>query len=1284
MNAIDQYKITESWEQSLVPAPELIDSRTEQDRLTFLCRYASLINYYDSNNQLKGNWSPFLIKDPVFLLASIGKTRFTENHSRYLNTCAALERLLQQNPAEPPNDAIPQAFNLLFGELTDIFMHIKQWIYFMQMTNDEYDLKTYIVYQTKTNYSSYYWALTALQQALYMSPLIPGIKPVDHNKFYFFDAYEEIIWKENKGNNPYWKVLGLKNPIKDNTQWEIYRAIKNAGDKLLVFFHTLIKNAGTEFEKLKNQKSRYPDTTLLRSFVHLLKIYQDQLNGISQKHLQFYYKDILKQEEKPAAPDSVFLCSTLSKPISTFTLPAGTVFSAGLDPQKKPILFSTNAAVDLNPASITGGYTLSKSARPGVNSPLYLKNIPAPGVIQKDKTGTVQSWQTFGGSATPQQTVIKPCIAFASPLLFLQEGVRHITLEMTFLNAIKLTSIPAVKYFLSTLNGWLDVTDRIESSGFTKDGSGAVNGLNAVIKLKTTDSPIQAFQKVNPDALDSPWPLLKLEFSSFPNLAHPPVINGLSIKVTVDGIKTFQLFNDYGALSTKTPFQLFGPAPMVNSNFIIGSNEIFSKPFNSLVIELNWDQLPGDFAAYYERYNTYITQGEVPPLPAPTQPQPQSIPTQPPGCWLWRLIKSWFCKPKTSVQGDDLFQFTDECFTVDFSLLQDASWEDLPMAWYVENTVSDSQNKFVLYPSDLPDQQPPAGENIALFVPNFGFNSDWQLVDTSLKTTSIFGYPPDPAVTGPAESGDPGIQNSVLKFTDSSSSGFMRITLSGPDTYGFGSGMYADVVSCVALTNAMAIVDATCPPAPTFSPPAAVPFVPKLKSFTGYYSATCTYQFPPSATSDTYPIQCFLYTPFNNYLVYDNSTPVQGSPKPVKYNYIIGDPGTSGTVIDGIPLFEPFNYDGYLFLQITDMLPSSSFNIYFELARNYTSNPGTGDIGYYYISKTGWKKLPLLADGTNKFSCSGIITVTVPDDIAYGVPVMPGKSYWFCIAVQDPAASFSQTVFFQANGFMASRSSSVSSSIATAPKLAPNIITKPQAAISQISATFQPFASFGGKAAETYTDMNRRISSRLLTKDRAVFAGDYLVLIKQQFNDVYFAKAVFDAKTESTGVYVVKGYDDWTDPQAFLPMVSGCAEKKIARYLAHKASAFSNITVSNFSIQYVKVFVSVTIAAGKQPADIQQSINQALNIYLSPWISSTAQQVIIGQAISGAMVANLLRNITGVLFVDYVRFQSWGINEKKPAKWSVIGELTGEPSVAPASETALLVSCMNHHIQCKT
>ena len=143
MNAIDQHNAIISLEQSLVPATSLIDSRTEKDWLGFLCDYASLINFYDSKNLVKGTWEPFLLKDPVFLLASISKTRFNQIHSRYVNACTVLERhftleKLKHIHVDGHKKDIPDSFNQVFDQLTDIFIHIKRWIYFMQKTDDDY------------------------------------------------------------------------------------------------------------------------------------------------------------------------------------------------------------------------------------------------------------------------------------------------------------------------------------------------------------------------------------------------------------------------------------------------------------------------------------------------------------------------------------------------------------------------------------------------------------------------------------------------------------------------------------------------------------------------------------------------------------------------------------------------------------------------------------------------------------------------------------------------------------------------------------------------------------------------------------------------------------------------------------------------------------------------------------------------------------------------------------------------------------------------------------------
>ena len=141
---------------------------------------------------------------------------------------------------------------------------------------------------------------------MYLSSGINGIRPVDNNEFGYFDAYEEFIWKQNKDKTPYWEILDLAYPLKANTDAKLFYALKKAGDSLFAFFYTIIRNSNAEFEKMKSQKSRYPDATLLRTFVNLLKVEQDQLNGITQKHLKFYYEKIFKTVREACGADKRF------------------------------------------------------------------------------------------------------------------------------------------------------------------------------------------------------------------------------------------------------------------------------------------------------------------------------------------------------------------------------------------------------------------------------------------------------------------------------------------------------------------------------------------------------------------------------------------------------------------------------------------------------------------------------------------------------------------------------------------------------------------------------------------------------------------------------------------------------------------------------------------------------------------------------------------------------------------------------------------------------------------
>jgi hypothetical protein len=1271
MNVIDQNTAFFSLERNLVPGRSLIDDRSERERLAFLAKFAELINFYDENNNISGNWAPFLLKDPVFLLASVSQTGFTKWNSLYVSACLKIEN---GSPLTMDSTDLGPSFNQLFDQFMDVFMRIERWTFYMQKMEDQYDLKSYVLDKVENVFSAYFWALRAFKEALFMSGLIRNISPVQ--QFYFSEAFTDTLWTQARDKIPYWDVLGIQQDLDANTAGDFFSALKSAGDQLFVFFHTIIQHAAPEYEKLESAQGRYADTTLLRAFVSLLKVQQDQLNGISAKYLGFYYRDILKQAKLFAVPDEVILCAETAKKDAAFHLPAGTQFDAGMDADKNPVTYANTEEVTLNPAAITSAYTLSCLPSAGASSglsSLYFQAIPDPGVIQRGENGAIQQWETFGGDAPPADKLIQLAFAFASPMLLLREGVRTITLDLTFGNQVELALLRNAVYYVSTLTAW-HIVQRLPDT--SKDA--VADSTTIMFVLDASEPPVEKFA-TDPDGVNSLWPMMKIAFSSFSDMANPPVVTGLKIGVSVAGIRNLQLYNDNGLLTTKTPFQPFGPIPLKSSSFIIGSNEIFSKPFNELITELTWDALPAsfDFELYYRQYNAYLLESGIAIIVTPEEikknPQPAKDPLKvkkPSGI---RRLFTWaggLLKRKQAVASTDENEsgeipvpvplvpsyFNNFCFTVDFRLLSAQSWENFSM-----QKVQAGENDFVPYITNAACMSsavvvtgltpPPFCEGTLLF----------STEDCLLTNKSYFRH------TG-QEAADPFIQNSPLLFTDTSTSGFIRMELCGP-AYGFGAELYANLVSDIALRNARRLIEldrekrleeeeAKDPTEknkagdkktgeekkqkdkkadkPVFIAPAVLPFVPKLAGFTAHYSAEQFYNLTAEIKTGDYPLQCFFYSPFENYSVYDNS-PAAAE--------LISSAGLTITGIvwetSGLPLFPRLDYKGVLFLEIENLVPADALSIYFKLSRKYAGTDTKKlEIGYHYLAVTGWKELKVLADSTNKFTCSGVIKVNVPLDMATDTLVFPDKKYWISIGVKDDPGSFAETVFLKTNGFYVQRSGLSFLAVTEKPRIPAGTIVQTKMPVPQISAIVQPFPSQGGRAAETETTMNRRVSNRMKTKDRAVTAGDYFRLIRQEFDDIYYSKVVYDPAGKSTEIYVVKAYDRATDPNAFLPLVSECGEQKIEDFLKARASAFARISVSNFKIEYVKVKAVVVIKDGYEKDGVRKNIIEAINIFLSPWIASSQQQLKIDQGLSDGELAAFIKNMDGVFSVESVSFQT--------------------------------------------
>lgn len=1217
----EQLKIQQSLVQHLLPNPCLIDSRTETDYLHVLTDFARLINFYDRSNIKNGNWSPFLLKDPVILMATIAKTSFQNTFSFFINTYSQLQKTLLNNS---DSTFVTNGFNQLFDQLFLVFHAIERWTYFIQKSTYTYNLKTYIIDEVKQVYSALLWAILELKSQLRLHQIIIGLTEIDPDAF---DNLEDTIWTTSKGKTPYWTLLGLQNTpngtkicksedfnINCVSLIDISEALEQAGKKIFNFFNTCISYAKIEFETVKEFKAEFPDTLLIRTFIDLLKIYKDQINTISEKHLEFYYQSILKQQKQTAIADKAFICCDLAKKTATYTLPKSTLFSAGKDADGNPIVFESVHKVSLNPAQLSKAYTLTKINNN--NEVLYLTETPSPNVITKDENGTIEKWKTFGSQYNPEGDMVTMGFSFASPMLYCTQATttRTLTLQFVFTEQIS-ASLDAIlknntSYFLSTADNWFQPSDVVVTC------NGAT--LTVVLTLEVSDPAIANFTK-NPDGYESSWPLFKMLFSEYDALASPPQIQSLQIQTEVIGLQEFELYNNYGLLSTKKPFQLFGPTPNIDDNFIIGSTELFSKPLQNLTINIDWSGFDDNFSfeTYYDAYNQFLN-GDY--TINNTQNNNSSF--------LKFLKPSSRSAESTAATPSSPFNYTNTVFEVNFQLLQNGVWKTVEL---------DSSATNVLF--DTTDVTVDSDTTVNVVVSNRSFNTD----TINTNQTHI----------------DPNIQNTALQFSDSSSSGFIKMQLIQPNA-GFGLQLYPKVINAAALYNANFIINSSTIASQAL--PANQPYTPLVKTFACNYTAETNYVFDGS--KNNYPLECFYYAPFQNYKIYDTTNGVAVE------NTTIASVATN---TNALPLFPSFNAQGQLLIALQNVIAPSELSLYIELTSDNNPPETAIELSYYYLSSTGWKTLPILADTTNHIFCSGIITFNIPEDISQSHTTISGSDFWISIATQNQPDAFAQTTFLKANGFKVARVlSDVQTSVT--PYIDANSITGSQTKIPELSATTQPFPSFGGKASETVFHRNKRISTRLKTKGRLITSQDYFNTIRLQFSEIYFSKTIYNPKTKTTLTYVVKKVDAATDANAFLPLVSTCYILNIQNYIKAHVSAFVNTEVSNFEIGYLKITADIQISNNSEPSGIAKTINNGINLFLSPWILSEQEQITINEGLSTAQLATFITSYDEVVGLNHISLQ---LGTKDVTTGAIIyGD--AQQDIYPTTASVLLVPSLNN------
>jgi hypothetical protein len=368
-----------------------------------------------------------------------------------------------------------------------------------------------------------------------------------------------------------------------------------------------------------------PHLALYLAFLELLRYAQKDINTITQRHLDFYYKQFLQFPERAPVPDKVHLIFTVARNVDTFLLTAGNLLSAGKDIMGKELLYGTDADIVLNKASVESLKTVFVDIANGFK--LYAADVAnsADG-FGKKLQGTNATWNTFGESQkdkAPRMRTMRDAdigIALASDLFLLSEGTRIISLTFhlrKFKSGDRVINFALNNSFLAYLSGekgWVGSFMPFVLISPDTDVSIPDNENYYYYKLEMTltipseTPPITNYNDaIIKEGYNTQLPLLKLMLNNNDTDFIYLTLNSLEllsidITVSVNGLTDLIIETDQGTVNSKKPFQPFGAIPIIGSSFYVGASELMQKDINVLTIHIIWLDMPKDIESYYARY----------------------------------------------------------------------------------------------------------------------------------------------------------------------------------------------------------------------------------------------------------------------------------------------------------------------------------------------------------------------------------------------------------------------------------------------------------------------------------------------------------------------------------------------------------------------------------------------------------------------------------------------------------------------------------------------------------
>lgn len=1303
---------------ALDPSYAPIDNRSLQELLVFIQKYAAKIRFYDIPESKiddgippeKVSWENFFKKDMAVIAASIGTTDIEEIKKEY-------DAVRDDMEATPEADLLSK---LLMASV-NLANKINDWYALAIPANPLYnDLDAAI----HSFLSGQLQRIMAYEEGY---KLINAQKPL---------GLEYGVLDENE-------LWGTDKPIMadasiyegDTVEEKILNAALYADEIFNGFLAAVTDRVNGSEDYLQYALEKYPGhqphMALFIAFLQLFQLAQQQMNALTGRLLDYYYKDVLKLTAKAALPDKVHIVFELAKNVAAYDLAKHTSLKAGKDNAGIDQIYATDDELVINQAKIKEIKTVFIDKTVELENQQILNSIYAnPVASSADGNGkpftneTDIKWPTFGGVQKPQEessgicealrrmneadTVLNaamPGFAVASPQLVLGGGNRLIVIasdgvDKLITQLVKSGSSNPLTIWLTGEKEWVSITKIVTEDELNKMWDGEV-----FVSSTAINEPVYGYTKAGSEEfrLVVFLPVSTEAIIAFDPSLHPGYTYPLSLPV-------MQVMLNPGF---NIPETLFSQIKISNFSINIKVGSISSGKLGvqmdglkSLILQ-NDDQLlqPGKAMNPFtfmpaQGKSFYIGSEEFGNKPL-NQLAINIRTTSENVNWTLQVYalknKQWFIIKSNS--GKDVFSIMDLSHNIleaDKSILLDrkpivklSDWNPDVLKGFIrlDNQTIFSQGEF---PSQLTFQ-----EMVAMF----------EIKEVSVSYTSLL------------ESMEEGIDH------------FYHV-------YPFG---VAEIALDSKYDNDFVINDAVG----SKEGPEKKRVLSSRKNLSPY----AVREFHPgtSALGDSNAINGAnkLLPQFTYTGVYDEKSRDNSEKEKLNATH---NGARSSNLFNALRRLIPgknninqysgsIQEEGILFIGLENSQPLQTVSMLFQFAEGSAEDEDNDPppIHWSYLSHNQWHPLPgenLITDGTYGFQTTGIIKVSMPADVTNNDTIITSGLYWLRASVTENANRIPMLISIVTQAVMAVFDNNNNSPDHYNQALPAESISKLKTPVSQIGKVLQPFASFDAKPAESGREFYARVSERLRHKQRAITAWDYEHLVLDHFPSVYKVKCITHTDPNCLcrkrvdengnpsiccGPQVAPGHvllipianlknRNGVDP--LQPKMARRVLIEMVEYIKNLTSPFVKVYAKNPVYEQIIVFFRVQFITGTDIGFYLKKLNDEIVEYLTPWAFNEEADVVFGQKVYASSIINFIEERS---YIDFITDFEMGVckdgccpptritnngNNDSPADTissfnncndieiflSINTEDTGEIVARPSTARSILVSAPRHII----